>query len=122
MTRIADAINSPKPVTWKSLARILDEALAPAVKQLRERCTALEQQVREADGRIVSLEVENAAIKAELGTALLKSAGIWRHGSMYRPGDVAQFKGTRWVCTKAHTASATPDHSCWQLWEKTDAR
>ncbi len=67
------------------------------------------------EARLVALETELAALKAQ---PLLKNGGTWRHGSVYSPGDVALFKGTRWVCTKAHAACGAPDHSCWQLWEK----
>ena len=65
--------------------------------------------VKELQQRIRDLEAQ----------PFLKDAGTWRHGSTYRVGDVAQFKGARWVCTKAHTGSGAPDHSCFQLWEKT---
>ena len=65
--------------------------------------------------RITELATELVELKAE---PLLKNGGIWRHGSVYTPGDLAQFKGSRWVCTKAHAACGSPDHSCWQLWEK----
>ena len=66
--------------------------------------------------RIATLEAEIAALKA---TAYLKDAGLWRHGATYALGDVAQFSGSAWVCTKAHTASGpTADHTCWRLWIK----
>ena len=74
----------------------------------------------ERNVKITALEQEVAALKAQ---PFLKDGGIWRHGAVYTVGDVAQFKGTRWVCTKAHTANGNPDHSCFQLWVKTgDAR
>jgi hypothetical protein len=68
--------------------------------------------------RFEALEQRIAALEAELAQPLLKNGGIGRHGSTYSPGDVAQFKGTRWVCTVAHTATGAPDHAYWQLWEK----
>lgn len=80
--------------------------LAPVLRE------ALEQR----DARLAALETRLAGLEA---LPLLKDAGTWHHGSTYRPGDVAQFKGARWVCTRAHTAAAVPDHASWQLWEKT---
>jgi hypothetical protein len=65
--------------------------------------------------RVAELESELAIWKAQ---PFIKNAGIWRHGSTYEPGDVAQFQSTRWICTKKHTATAAPDHACWQLWSK----
>jgi len=47
---------------------------------------------------------------------LMKDAGVWRHGSTYSPGDVTTFKGSAWVCTKAHTADGpVADHANWRL-------
>ena len=59
------------------------------------------------------------AYTALKSTAYLKDAGIWRHGTTYAIGDVAQFSGSPWVCTKAHTADGpTADHAYWRLWVK----
>jgi hypothetical protein len=77
---------------------VIKRAIAP----LKERNAALEQEI--------------AALKA---TAYLKDAGLWKHGATYALGDVAQFSGSAWVCTKAHRASGpTADHTCWRLWIK----
>ena len=98
-----------KPVTWKKLLAheeyFFDEILIKIF-------TRQKAQIEELETR---LNVQDAAIATLKAAPILKDAGIWRHGSTYAPGDVAQFKGSPWVCTKAHTASGTPDHSCWRL-------
>ena len=80
---------------------LFDNVLLPVLKKQKDLIAALEQ-------RIAALEAQ----------PFIKNGGIWRHGSVYAPGDVVQFQSTRWVCTKAHTASGAPDHACWQLWSK----
>ena len=59
-----------------------------------------------------------AALESKTETCL-KDSGTWRTNTPYKRGDVAQFRGTRWVCIKEHTSSGpTADHSFWQLWTK----
>ena len=98
------AKSGAKFVTLNGLNTILEPLLADLVKALKEQRT-----------HISELKTELAELKAQ---PLLKNGGIWRHGSVYTPGDVAQFKSRRWVCTKQQTACGAPDHSCWRLWEK----
>jgi hypothetical protein len=78
------------------------------------------QKIATLEAKIVTLEAEQAQIKA---TAFMKDAGVWRHGSVYSPGDVATFKGSAWVCTKAHTADGpVADHANWRLLMKGGTR
>jgi hypothetical protein len=66
--------------------------------------------------RFEALERRIAQLEAR---PTLKDGGIWKHGATYALGDVAQFSGSAWVCTKAHLASGpTADHTCWRLWIK----
>ena len=91
-----------KPEALQAYADMLVMVIKKVTDPLKARNAALEQ-------RIATLE----------GTAYLKDAGIWKHGATYALGDVAQFSGSAWVCTKAHTATGpTVDHTCWRLWIK----
>jgi hypothetical protein len=94
-----------KQVTWAGLVKTLaqtDGMFVEAIKGLKTELAEARQEI--------------AALKA---TAYLKDAGLWKHGATYALGDVAQFSGSAWVCTKAHTASGpTADHTCWRLWIK----
>lgn len=94
-----------RPVSYRTLTTALDATEGAFSKALK----ALKTELAEARSEI-------AALKA---TAYLKDAGLWRHGATYALGDVAQFSGSAWVCTKAHTANGpTVDHTCWRLWIK----
>ncbi len=95
-------MTSDRPITQAFLTKVLTGLMKGIAKVLNER--------------LATLEAEIAEFKAR---PLLRDAGIWRHGSSYVPGDVARFKGSPWVCTRAHTADgATADHSYWRLWMK----
>ena len=105
-----------KPASYAAVTGALDAmktATVEALKRQRTAVTALEQ-------KVAALEQDIAALKS---TAYLKDAGIWRHGTIYAVGDVAQHSGSPWVCVKAHTAEGpTPDHACWRLWVKSVKR
>jgi len=89
-------------------------------KEVDEIATAtigvLKKVVDPIKAELAALRHEVAELKTRL---LLKDAGLWRHGSVYVPGDVVQFKGSPWICTKGHTANGNPDHACFRLWLKT---
>jgi hypothetical protein len=88
---------------------------AHVVSEILEEFKSQMARIKELERRLVAQDAALAALKA---VPTLKDAGIWRHGSSYTLGDVAQFKGSPWICTQAHVASGTPDHACWRLWLK----
>jgi len=110
---------------------LVEHALKGALGPLHARLAALEARPPiegpagpagppGADGTVElsTLEARVATLETE---PRLRNGGTWRHGAAYRPGDVVQFKGTRWVCTQAHAAAGAPDHTCFQLWAKAKA-
>jgi hypothetical protein len=86
----------------------LIDVIKHAIDPIKAHNQSLEQ-------RIAELQQEIAALKS---SAFLKDAGIWRHGAVYSPGDVVQFKGAPWICHRAHMANGSPDHACFRLWQK----
>ena len=96
---------SRRPLLQKHLTLfaegLVENVIGPILRSHKEKVEALEARIKELEAQ-----------------PFIKNGGIWRHGSVYAPGDVVQFQSTRWVCTKAHTASGAPDHACWQLWSK----
>lgn len=118
----ADTADSDDGLTWKEyVAKHGHEwiTLALAAALVDQVDDVWKQQWNKMNEKNVERNARHDAAEARLKALeeqkTLKDGGIWRHGSQYIPGDVVQFRGSPWVCIKWHTASGTPDHSCWRL-------
>ena len=99
LPKFADVVTSTKPLTWKALAKIMDNALLPAFKMLQQRCEALEKRVAELEAR-----------------PSFKYCGTWEAGQTYKTGEFVTWGGSMWHCHVAHSTGREPGKSdYWKL-------
>ena len=106
MANIADTITSAKPVTYKALARIADDAILPAIKQLQERCKALEVEAAELRAKNKELEARPPALSYK---------GVWVEGSTYTRGECVTDHGAVWHCNLDTRSRPGTSHRDWTM-------
>ena len=83
----------------KELCDIVREAVAAAIKPLRDKIATLEARI----------------VEAETQAAQFKYVGVWRAGDRYRKNNFITFDGSLWVCQRDDSEGRPGQSLDWQL-------
>jgi hypothetical protein len=63
--------------------------------------------------RTAPLEKRIAQLEAR---PVVKDAGVWRTGTLYRAGEIVSHGGSGWICSETHSAGGPePNHKFFRL-------
>ena len=84
------------------IAKVIARAVHNATQPFIAKVTGLERTVAELQARPV-----------------MKDADVWQAGVTYAPGDLVTYRGSGWVCRRAHLATGPElNHEAFRLFVK----